>query len=109
MDRLKALRSAVAAWWTCWSPRQLRRRVQALEAALGTQHAVGQRLAGKALEHHAWIAALVELQRANPGRYRALRVEVEHRLAALRVAPGPTERTVADDVPAAPAADEVLP
>ena len=96
MHRLRTFRHAVATWWSWWSPRQLRARVAKLESALGylaTEH--NATLA----DHHAWIAALVDLQQGNPGRYRELRRIAAARLAALKAAP--TTPTVSDDVPPA--------
>lgn len=51
------------------------------------------------VEHHAWLAALVELQQSNPGRYRTLVRSYERRFAALQATP--SSATVAEDVPAA--------
>lgn len=90
--------ASVRAWWAWWSPRQRRARIAALEAAVTELANSVAVLSGTTVEHHAWLAALVDAQRTNPARYRELRRAFGARMDAMRVRP-PT--SVADAVPAA--------
>lgn len=91
---------AIRTWWATWSPRQLRARVARLERAVVDRDDLQRKLAAQITEHHAWLAALVEVQQSNQGRYRELRRLYESRIAALRTrATAPP--AVADDVPPA--------